>query len=201
MPNTKRFTDAQVWVRGASAKTHWGYIRPICTHKTVDSCTHNVRLYPRSVPTPNMPPTTYKLRLDTEQLARWQEAADAAGLRLAEWIRRELNASSGALNGSGDDQPVRGTHQADVARRSTPASDRPTEHHDPSGAPQLERTDNSTHPNQQFTQLERIVAGRTGHQLGCGCFQCLQTARHFTPAAAPKPTKQNSPAAKLKGKR
>lgn len=38
-----------------------------------------------------MPPRTYKLRLDTEQLDRWQKSADKVGLKLAEWMRRELD--------------------------------------------------------------------------------------------------------------
>lgn len=38
-----------------------------------------------------MAPKTYKLRLDSEQLAAWQKAADTAGLKLAEWMRRKCD--------------------------------------------------------------------------------------------------------------
>src|SRR5260370_40816747 len=56
-----------------------------------------LHLYPRCATVPTecthaeMAPTTYKLRVDTEQQQRWQKAADAAGVKLAEWMRQGLD--------------------------------------------------------------------------------------------------------------
>lgn len=45
---------------------------------------------------PTMAPTTYKLRLDSEQLGVWQKAADKAGIKLAVWVREGLDKYAGS---------------------------------------------------------------------------------------------------------
>jgi hypothetical protein len=153
----------------------------------------------------------YLERADLDRLT----AAASENQRLASEYVRDLVLEH--LNGSGDDQPVRRAHPDGLGARRSAEPRRPsqsvsvpstaradendaqlTEHGITiSDVPRVARSlvDGSIvkekpTPQQAFTELERIVAGRTGHPLGCGCFQCLQTARHFTPAAAPKPTKQ-----------
>jgi len=61
-----------------------------------------------------MAPTTYKLRLDSEQLQAWEKSAEKAGLKLAVWVRRGLDEYAGS-----DDQPVRRDPEVPSSERST----------------------------------------------------------------------------------
>lgn len=41
--------------------------------------------------------TTVKFRVNAEDLERWKEAADTAGLTLSNWIRHQCNAAAPSL--------------------------------------------------------------------------------------------------------
>lgn len=80
----------------------------------------------------DMAPTTYKLRVASEELECWKIAAGKSGVKLAEWMRRELNdVSSVRIEGlsveSGDGQPVRAPNPVPMGERSARAPDRPAE--------------------------------------------------------------------------
>jgi len=100
--------------------------------------------------------TTYKLRLDTEQLEKWQKSAEEAGLKLAEWIRRRCDGDSG--------KAVRPDGDVHVASGSTSAPERPAKPKSPKYEP---------------GSIAVSVPDRTKHEVGCDCFQCVQAERFF----------------------
>ncbi len=109
-----------------------------------------------------MSATTYKLRLDTEQLDKWQKSAEEAGLKLAEWIRRRCDGDSGkAVRPDGDVHMVQGS----------PAT--------PEGSRKPRTNQNSGKAKSEPGSIAVSVAERTKHELGCQCFQCVQSERFF----------------------
>lgn len=94
--------------------------------------------------------TTYKLRIDLERLARWQKSAEEGGLKLAEWIRRRCDGDP--------DKVVRTDGDVHVVQGGTPAPER---------------------PKVRKSEFAEAVAGRTKHEPGCQCFQCVQAERFF----------------------
>ena len=118
-----------------------------------------------------MPMKLMTLKADEEDVKRWKAIAEKAGLGLSEWIRERCNG---------------GDHRAVHVPVDTAVGEAEGREHGTAGDAGRE----PVRPAKEFTELERIVASRTGHPLGHECFQCLQTARMFAPVAISKPAKQ-----------
>lgn len=144
--------------------------------------------YPRSVP--QVPPTTYKLRLEAERLEAWKKSAETAGLKLAEWIRRRCDANGDAKNGVGirdlgvvgrragaSRRDVRGVSEEILDRRvrRVPEADAIPQ---PVAPPTLEDVAEETvTKRKEYGSLEHRVARRTGHPVGHECLQCVGAYR------------------------
>ena len=136
-----------------------------------------------------MPPTTLKLRLDTAQLEAW---AKAAGGNLSAWIRRVCDAAIGngqAVRGVEDVPVVGGSAAAPRGTGGDAHAAEATVQAPLRGAPSGEKRTSAT---LQFPpgEIERDVARRTGHQVGCECFHCVQTHRFLAPQAPKKEEKK-----------
>lgn len=110
-----------------------------------------------------MPPTTYKLRLETERLEAWKKSAETAGLKLAEWIRRRCDAN-------GDTQDVRRVPEAPLAQRRVAAPERPA-------VDLAAVAEETVTKRKEYGSLEHRVARRTGHPVGHECLQCVGAYR------------------------
>jgi len=96
------------------------------------------------------------VKVEYEDYKSWQRAAVEAGMDLSRWIRELANAARDSKN-------LRRAGSDGVAERRV-------------GAP--ERVAEAKHKSKR-TELAEAVAGRTGHKVGCDCFQCVQSERFF----------------------
>jgi len=141
-----------------------------------------------------MPPTTFKLRLDAAKLEQWRAMAEHLGYGLSEWIRAQCEKGLVIKHGTANDKDsprvprVRANRRGSVAARGSGREN-----------VAMGTTDSiSTHsesvrqqPNRLAepesvlvanakplgSEIERQVAQRVGHKLGCECFNCAQTLR------------------------
>lgn len=117
--------------------------------------------YPRSVP--QVAPTTYKLRLETERLEAWKKSAETAGLKLAEWIRRRCDEN-------GDTEDVLRIPEVPLAQRSVTAPLRAT-------VDLAAVAEQTVTKRKEYNSLEHKVARRTGHPVGHECLECAGAYR------------------------
>ena len=117
-----------------------------------------------------------QIKVSDTDLESWKRVATEEGLGLSEWIRGCCNSDVQAAdeytaelakkkNAHRDTQPVREPEPVHLAERSTSVS---------SGDSGSVR-ESTYHPDVE-------VARRTGHPVGCGCFQCVQCRRQFKSA-------------------
>jgi hypothetical protein len=113
------------------------------------------------------------LKVDEADWLEWGRLAKAAGLGLSEWIRERCNETSderrergrGERDG-GDNRGVdvrRGSAMDTVKRRGSSSLDAARER--------------SSLRDDEASSVAGAVAKRTGHSVGCDCFQCAQAAR------------------------
>jgi hypothetical protein len=96
------------------------------------------------------------VKAEDADYASWKKAAVEAGMDLSGWIRELANAARDGKN-------LRGASSYGVAERRVSAPERVAE----------------AKPKSKRTELAEAVAGRTGHRVGCDCFQCVQSERFF----------------------
>jgi hypothetical protein len=126
--------------------------------------------------------TPFTIRVEQQDMELWQRAANLSGMSISEWARRGLTAfAEGRVNGR-HSQDVREARAVPVVERGTGAGRRPAD------------IDGPVHPA-AVSPVDQEVARRTGHPIGCDCFQCNQTRRFVG-----QPDKPKAPE-KKKGKR
>jgi hypothetical protein len=102
------------------------------------------------------------LKLEESERLAWVGKAERAGLTLSAWMRKRCNEEE--ANGAAAVQAVQPNRDVSVLERSTVSAGGSAE------APK---------PRARKSEFAESVAGRTGHEIGCGCFQCVQAERFF----------------------
>jgi hypothetical protein len=122
-----------------------------------------------------MPMKQRALKVDDTDWAAWTQKAESSGLSIGAWIRERCNS-----------EDVRRVPELPVEGRGVVAPERPTVNVDDVGglrARDVKRYDVSevsyTKSRTRKSEFAESVAGRTGHIVGCDCFQCVQAGRFF----------------------
>lgn len=110
-----------------------------------------------------MAPTTYKIRVDSEELEAWKKSAETAGLKLAEWMRRRCDAN-------GDAKDVRRISEVPVAQRSVANPQR-------TAIDLAAVAEETVAKRTEYSSIQQRVARRTGHPVGHECMDCMGAYR------------------------
>lgn len=145
-----------------------------------------------------MAPTTYKIRVDTEQVEAWKKSAGSLGLKLAEWIRKNCDEVAGGVGGHEDGSGKNVQRPGDVVvdRRRVGASRglrvrggaeaaRLAHNQEVAGSSPAPATKVSLEDVVQETRarrasddpIETAVAQKTGHEVGHQCLECVGVYR------------------------
>lgn len=96
-----------------------------------------------------------QLRVPDDELKEWKRKAEKEGMPVSEWVRQRCNGDSGVAGVS---------DVAASAGKREDATESPAE---------------IKKPKARKSENAELVAGRTGHEVGCECFDCVQVGRFF----------------------
>jgi hypothetical protein len=109
-----------------------------------------------------MPKKLISLKIDDADHEDWKRKAEATGMGLSEWIRERCN-GNGEANHNSDMPRVAEIPDLGGSAITTGGT----------------TTVTIAKPRARKSELAEAVAGRTRHEAGCGCFDCVQTERFF----------------------